>query len=132
MLRAGGIMQKHGTVIDTESGDGLHVSLEYFCCQTAADAGRIAKLYKGFAFPALNVTFDRAVCRVDYDDGPGLGFVQRAAVFECGAGVGRGRRNEERVQERGRKSVQERERERERKKERRSARETMRETERKK
>jgi hypothetical protein len=69
MAKAATIMRKHGTPINTEEGAGLHVSLEYLCCQTKDDAHKVQELYKQMQFPRLNVSFDRAVCRTDYDDG---------------------------------------------------------------
>ena len=70
MELAGRIMRKHGAVVDTEAAGSLHMSLQYLCCQTAADAGRIKNVWDGMVWPDLNVTFSHAVCRVDYDDSP--------------------------------------------------------------
>ena len=64
-------------------GDALHVSLEYFCCQTRADAMKIESVYHTLDIPPVNVTFDRAVCRVDYDDGASLGCGVSACNYAC-------------------------------------------------
>lgn len=70
MERAGGIMRKHGTVIDTEAAGSLHLSLQYLCCQSMEDAVKVEKVWNSMEWPLLNVTFSHAVCRVDYDDTP--------------------------------------------------------------
>lgn len=68
MARAGDIMREHGHVIDTERGAALHVSLQYLCCQTARDVAIVADVYKQHTWALRNLTFERAVCRTDYDD----------------------------------------------------------------
>ena len=70
MAKAGTIMKRHGRVLGIESGPELHVALQYVCCQSAHDSKIISQLYEATTWPSLNISFDRAVCRVDYDDSP--------------------------------------------------------------
>ena len=67
MAKATSIMRKHGNYSD--GGLHLHLHLQYLCCQTADDVRKIAEVYRTFQFPRLNISFDRAVCRTDFDDG---------------------------------------------------------------
>ena len=63
-------MRQHGHVLGTESGAELHVSLQYVCCQSERDSTTVSTLYEETNWPIVNISFDRAVCRVDYDDSP--------------------------------------------------------------
>eukprot|EP00729_Bicosta_minor_P014599 gene14599-32424_t len=54
MERAGGIMRKHGTVVDTEAAGSLHLSLQYLCCQSMEDAVKVEKVWNSMEWPLLN------------------------------------------------------------------------------
>ena len=50
----------------TNTGSKLHISLNYLCCYSRSELGRIkAALTTNFTWPALNVSFSRPVWRVD-------------------------------------------------------------------
>jgi hypothetical protein len=85
MAKAGAIMRQHGHVLSTESGPELHVTLQYFCCQSHHDGQAIQRIYRDMEWPSLNVTFDRAVCRVDYDDAPSGLFLPPSSSATCHA-----------------------------------------------
>jgi len=66
MRRAGEILQTFGD-IDVTYGDGLHISLNYFCCYSPSDMAVIKDVLAGVQWPLLNVTFDQPTWRIDSD-----------------------------------------------------------------
>lgn len=64
MKRAGEILKEFGD-IDTESGSQLHMTLNYFCCYSDEDWTTMASVLNGISWPALNVTFDQPLWRID-------------------------------------------------------------------
>ena len=44
-------------------------SRRYFCCQAPGDEAVIKRVYSEIEWPPINLTYEKAVCRVDYDDG---------------------------------------------------------------
>lgn len=66
MKAAGEILQQYGDASVTY-GSGLHMSLNYFCCYSQADFHVIDDVLGEMQWPALNVTFDHPVWRIDSD-----------------------------------------------------------------
>jgi hypothetical protein len=66
MKAAGEILQEYGDASVTY-GTGLHMSLNYFCCYSQADFAVIDEVINAMEWPAVNVTFDHPVWRIDSD-----------------------------------------------------------------
>ena len=66
MKAAGEVLLEYGDASVTY-GSGLHMSLNYFCCYSEADFAVIDEVIKDMEWPALNVTFDHPVWRIDSD-----------------------------------------------------------------
>ena len=66
MKAAGEILLEYGDATVTY-GEGLHMSLNYFCCYTDAEFDVIEDVVGKMKWPELNVTFDYPVWRIDSD-----------------------------------------------------------------
>lgn len=66
MKKAGEILLEYGDASITY-GSGLHMSLNYFCCYSDADFAVIDEVIHEMEWPAINVTFDYPVWRIDSD-----------------------------------------------------------------
>ena len=69
MAAAAEVLKQFGDVEKIDSGSGLHVSFNYFCCYTEAERGAILSVLRSFPWPTLNVSFDRPTWRIDSGDG---------------------------------------------------------------
>ena len=65
MAAAADVLKRFGDVEKVNSGSGLHVSFNYFCCYTATERGVISSVLRSMAWPTLNVSFDRPTWRID-------------------------------------------------------------------
>ena len=70
MLAAGNVLRVYNSSIKTESGTGLHVSFLYNCCYNDTAKGLISKVLSETDWVPQNVTFDRAVWRIDNGGAP--------------------------------------------------------------
>ena len=59
MKLAGSVVKEFDDSVKPEVGGSVHVSFEYFCCQTAAETATIDEVLKEMDWTPQNVTFDR-------------------------------------------------------------------------
>ena len=60
MAAAADVRKRFGDVEQVDSGSGLHISFNYFCCYMATERGVISSVLRSMAWPALNVS--SAIC----------------------------------------------------------------------
>ena len=75
ILMENGLDVAHGPFVGDEKRpsidyylDDVHMTLDYFCCYDAFESDAILESTESFNWTATEVTFDRLICTINYDE----------------------------------------------------------------